>query len=853
MLRSGKKAIKMKQNELYIQLKNSLLSEDNTYQHLIDYCSDKLDKFQNYGTISDDEKKEIELYLEGLNEFFFLYVQEILNYKTEIAYNYFKILYNFFNYLELESRSTAYLSEYRIFAIRIMEIAFILQRYNLQTRDIFFTQKTSLEFYINLLDIYEINFLSKNQKKIRERQDAKVLRDTFKIKKDGIGIKSGNQEVYAFRSAVKIPRGYGTSDPTLEDYLKLHYNGVYQVYNNIALSKNKNGGGGGLAIKLEPLDPFPKNLYNEGKIIWLEKKTVNNRKSKTNTSTDYDHDEEQEAVAKSNRRITSPSNPSKPYGMNDSVKEYNSYIDKVSSDHTITTPKRTNKYKEILLNKSIGHLSAKANLYLSSQYNIPDINILGSFLSNIENKKSYEYKILVTIILIGIDIRQLFAMKLKLSRDVELVHKEYLRVNLTTAYAQTRNEALFKATKKYVEFSLPKFLLNYIDSIEEKLYEKLSGFIEKEKTFYNKDVEEEFHTCKSVVQLLDFLINNYGVLQSKKFLNQFLDKEVDSFQKYLQEKRKKYKKFIKITTKTLHLYSFHYYKLFHKESDIAHLFLKRKTSNIHTKLTYVASPTKIFNMTLWINELAKVLQIEHSEHIVNIADSKYSGSNKLVEPDEYKNFLTTLSKLEFENDNANLTLKMIYLRYVFCILLATRKYRFSCDLQEYSKRKKLLFLHEKAKHTYSSKRIVPITDLGFRYIEKFYQLKNEYNLQSFSPVIVDDEGNEEILSQANLLEWLHMHRDVIIKQWSNDRNELIEDFIINVVRDFGRHIFASESHNSRSLDQDYVDAFLNHFSRGTQDQGMYSSFDNKEYFKQLRELMNNIEKKYIPFWKEIGT
>lgn len=843
----------MKKNELYLHFEDALLSEDANYHYLIDYCSINLDRTKGDVILANEEKKEIELYLEGLNKFFFTYIQELLSYKTEIAYNYFKILYNLFYYLELENRSSAYLSEYRIFAVRTMEIAFVLQKYNIQARDIFFAKKKDLEFYINLLEIYKIDFLSKNQKNVRETQDAKVFRDTFQIKKDGIGIKSGNRNIYAFRSTVKTPRGYGKFNPTLEDYLKLNYHGVYQVYNNIYLLKNKNGGSGGFAIKLEPLDSFPKQVYHEGKIVWLGQKSVRDEKNPSNSNRVDDHDEENEATAKSNRCIKSSTNPSKQYGMDDSVKEYNDYIDQESPEHRITTPKSTNRYQEIHLNKAIGHLSAKANLYLSSQYNIPDVNILGNFLANIENKESYEYKILLTIILTGIDIHQLFAMKLKLSRDVELVHKEYLRVNLTTAYAQTRNKALFKATKKYVEFSLPKFLLNYLDSIEEKLYEELNDFIEKEKTFHNKDVEQEFYTCKSVTQLLDFLMNQYGQLQNEELMNKFLDEEIINFQKYLKEQRKKNKKFIKISRNVLHLYSFHYYKLLYKESDIAHLFLKRKTSNIHTKLTYVASPTKMFNMTSWIIELAQILQIEHSNQVINVADNQYSGSNKFVEPDEYKNFLTTLSKIEFENDNANLTLKMIYLRYVFCILLATRRYRFSCDLQEYSKRKNLLLLHEKAKNTYSSKRIVPITDLGFRYIEKFYQLKNEYNLQSFSPVIVDDEGNEEILNQAGLLEWLYTHRDAIIKQWSNERYKLLEDFIIDAVRDFGRHVFASEAHNSRLIDQDYVDAFLNHFSRGTQDQGMYSSFDNQEYFKQLRELMSGIEKKYIPFWKEVDA
>ena len=59
----------------------------------------------------------------------------------------------------------------------------------------------------------------------------------------------------------------------------------------------------------------------------------------------------------------------------------------------------------------------------------------------------------------------------------------------------------------------------------------------------------------------------------------------------------------------------------------------------------------------------------------------------------------------------------------------------------------ILLIHEKAKDTYNSKRIIPITSIGAKYIEKFFALKEQYNLQSFSPVIINDDGSESILKQ----------------------------------------------------------------------------------------------------------
>ena len=844
----------MKKNELYLLLEKILLDEKKN-SFLVNYCFEEYNLLFTNTKITIVEKDQVNLFYNKLNEFFVDFIGEIVSYRKEIAYNYFKIFSNFFQYLKLSNRSEGYLNEYRIFAIRTMELALTLQRHNINARDLFFDKKKSHEFYYNLLNIFQIDYNSENNKNSYESKEVKIFEKTFKWKLDGLGIYTSDDIFIVIKSTVKAPWGTGKTEPSLREYLKLHYYGVYQVYNQISIEVKRKGKGG-LGILLIPLDCFPKQIYTEGKIVWLNRKPENEGKNETILSVTDDKDELFERIAKANKRIKSLNDSTKLYGLADSVKKYNSFIedesDNKSSEHEIKTPKKSSKYKQILLNKSIGHLSAKNNLYLPSKYNIPDIEMLRAFLSSISSKNSYEFKILIMTILLGIDTHWIISIILKLSEELKLINKKYLRVNLTTAYAQTRNEILFKNTKKYIEFELPILLINYFKQTGEILYEKLYKMIEEEKTFFDKEVTNTFYSCKTITNLLEFLVDQYGKIETERLMNEFVSNEVHQQKKYLQKNKKFFNKYIKIDSRTLHLYSFFFYKLQHKESDIAHLFLKKKTANIHTKLTYVASPTKVLSMTIWIEELARLLELEPNYTSTFDTDTQYSGTNKLILPNKYKEFLMILSKTSFENEYANLTLKMIYIRYVFCILLATRKYNFSCDLQQYSERKKLLFIHEKAKNTYSSKRIIPVTDLGSLYIKKFYRLKYEYNLYAFSPVIVDNDGNEKSMNHKNLMEWLQVYKNDIVNLWSMKEYEIIENFISKVVRDFGRHIFASEANNFRSIDQDYVDAFLNHFFRGTQDQGIYSSFDNREYFRQTRELMRSIEQKYIPYWKEVG-
>ena len=68
---------------------------------------------------------------------------------------------------------------------------------------------------------------------------------------------------------------------------------------------------------------------------------------------------------------------------------------------------------------------------------------------------------------------------------------------------------------------------------------------------------------------------------------------------------------------------------------------------------------------------------------------------------------------------------MILIRYTLSLLLATRDFRNSCNLIDYSKSFQLLTIQEKSKNIYQSKRLIPLTNRASKIIENFYIFKRK--------------------------------------------------------------------------------------------------------------------------------
>lgn len=822
----------------------NILNQDMKYKSFVKYLK-KLEDVDNKKSNKNTEAhQQLEMYLNKLEDFYKNNVNEILEYKRLIAYNYVLFLIKFYKYMELSNLSIEYLKEFRKFAIRVMELALFTQQYRISMNEIFFN-KNQNSFYDNLMNIYEIDF-NLEDVKIIENENTKIIDNNIKIHSDGIFFNELREGTH-YVSEVKSPYGY--KNISLASYLRLYTERVNNVYNSKEVTKKEGGGGGrGQYIDLERLNPYPKKLSYDNKIVYHLSECNNTKRDRYETN--YDNDEEQEAKDKSRKRVLNKNN--KIYTIKDTAKKYDDLIDDNNFKLKQKSLTDTNLYKKFQLNMTIGHLSAKANLVLPSKYTVPNIHLLAKFLDEIKDKSTYEYKLLISSILLGLEPKRIIAMILKLTTELEIVHRNTIRVDLTTAYAQVTNYEIYKKTKNKVEFAVPALIEDFFCDSENVLFISLQKIITEYKTLLGNDVIQEFKECKNTLSLYNFMHNNFQEKAISDIYNELLENQQKAISSYLTKEKKSFVKRIVLTARNLHILSLYYYKFFHDESDINLLFLQHQTANSQTKEAYVASKKKLSTMSLWIEELMQRLSLTNTKFNKPIQmDSDYSGSNKVVKPKEFKMFLTILMSMSFTNKYANVTVKMIYLRYVFSILLASRKYYFSANLYQYSPREKLLFLHEKAKNVYNSKRIVPITTLGDKYISYFYKLKEEFKIVSYAPVIIRDDGKVLEFNQENLHNWLDDYKQEIEKICTPEEQKILVKFLTNIILDFGRHIFASRAHNDMELSQDYTDAMLNHYKKGAQDQGMYSLFDNQEYFREIRKIMEKIEKEYIPYWSEL--
>jgi len=493
----------------------------------------------------------------------------------------------------------------------------------------------------------------------------------------------------------------------------------------------------------------------------------------------------------------------------------------IESDILVNKPSKVeinSKFKRYMIAKAISNSIAKNNLNIS-KYQIPEIEHLKDFFAFLYERDKLKSDLILLQIIFNSNLEKLIT---------GFINKHII----------------FRHKRVYVKYG------NFFSNLKDKV--NIFKKIKPEKKFYIY-VPEVIRLILEDFQ--NYIILNLNPENLKEYVNN-LENELNDF---LKKSRNEFNKKIVLNMKTLPKLSFYYFKNLKKTFSINMLFAKDISKNDEARLCYCTTTQRLKSYESWILELIDMLEISKvrlKENISNVIPNEFKledkiGSYKVLKAESFRDFLLNLEQLLFYKKDLTkedkINIQMVYLRYALGLLLATRDFYNSCDLSNYSKKFKILILQEKAKSIYMSKRIIPLTKESMEYIEIFQKIKQKNNIKSNSPVLLID-NKETLITKSEI-------KKFFFKFEKYDYVKYILYFIEHCRLNFGRHIATYYFANDDNVKEEYLDAFLGHFKMGSEDQGIFSYFNNKEYIDIIISKIEEIEQDYLiasTIFKEIS-
>ncbi len=555
----------------------------------------------------------------------------------------------------------------------------------------------------------------------------------------------------------------------------------------------------------------------------------------------------------------------------------------------------SSKYKRFKISKAISNSITKNNLKLQSDYNLPEFEVFKDFFLNIKDKSihsdSIQNKLYISIIELSfftaIEIKKLILVLLNIDSQISYKLKEsILRININKkifASAIVDEEFSEKTKNQICEIHLPHNLTilwtNTSKIIKELFYKNFTNkswlenirvkkINENNKDTANNSIEYFYKFIEDYKENLE--LNNY---EYKEFVKSFkikhtnaqireieklsivdtlLDELYNKIDIYLKNElkpnQKENKKRISLSLSTINKLFVHYFRKYNDYSELNFLFSSSISKNDEARLCYNTQKDRLISFENAMKDLYIRIYGKKPNTKEQIISNKFwVGSPFYIKPGAFKNFIFEITKIKSDNKIIIFNLNMIFIRYSLSILLGTRDYKNSSNLTQYSKELKILLIQEKAKNLYSSKRIIPLCNLSIKLITIFNIIKKEYNISSNHPVLLNIDSEEEDLNKKNIDKFL-----TSLNESSNLKSKnYIKKFIENTKLNFGRHIITSYL-SSSSLQSNYLDAFLNHFTMGKEDQGIYSNFYNLDYIDNIVKKLDELSDLYFPTNIKIG-
>ena len=547
-------------------------------------------------------------------------------------------------------------------------------------------------------------------------------------------------------------------------------------------------------------------------------------------------------------------------------------------------------YKKFLIQKAISNSYILQNLHINTDYSKVSLPVLKNFLKFLiknEDTNSIFYTLIVFSIILGFSVEKIIYALLGLDSTItykKVIHKssklliKINKENFAEFEKLKENDISYKTKIEgeiYLINSLERLWLAAKNKIESYILEKISyeDLLHMNEQQNNKidtrDLKQYVNICNEFKNFDDINKNCQKVfsnalmkqLSNLKFvefyINEYINEQSVNFGLY----KKKFTKSINLNFKDIHTLFLFYYKTYNDSTEIPLLFTQSMSKNDATRQTYCNTTQRLIVYEKWIYKLAVYLDLdtyfdnEPSRHrFTEINHENKIGSNNYIKPYQFKNFLLSLSRIDSENEITKLNIAMIYLRYSFSILLVSRDIiETSSDLTQVSKRFKIITIQEKGKSIYQGKRIIPLTERALKYINTFYELKKKYNISSYSPVIMikNNQGiyQESPITKKTITNYFEKDIEYEKDEIKNAENLLIYNELLKFIKytklNFGRHIITSEM-VKKGIQSNYIDAVMNHFQLGKEDQGKFSTFNTSKYVDDVKNIIQDIEDIYFP-------
>jgi hypothetical protein len=262
------------------------------------------------------------------------------------------------------------------------------------------------------------------------------------------------------------------------------------------------------------------------------------------------------------------------------------------------------------------------------------------------------------------------------------------------------------------------------------------------------------------------------------------------------------------------------------------------SQNDTAKMAYASINKKTDYFSDYIQYLYEALEIENvlgsylnikmkSSHSTVVKERIYAGSNLLVRDNKVMDFFHKLYDLIYcELDQyKKFNYISIYVRYAMSLLVGTRTFEDSANMKDISRSLKVMKLSEKAETKLSGLRIIPLCNEILELIQYYQQSCEKFALDNTKFYLFINE------------QFLLMSRERVEK-YQLFEGDILE-FLKKVPLNFGRHVFTKFA-IEQGVAQDYIDAFLGHYSAGLEQVGIYSSLDIPMYIDTIRETTSRL-------------